>query len=1018
MLGILGILSSIPTYAYSGTEEYSEVNGEEKNAERSVGNSRGSVIGGYLELWDTNQNEPHDGIIGDGDGTSFYVGTDNQYLRLYLKCLYTGQYLRYINTTLIRGSELTEILTIVNGVYQRTYVSENDITYFYYYFDIHNNAQIKSYQLSLKVEIYAIDSNGKGHKITETMTFKIQLSTRIQATGANYNSLKVHAVDKERKILPLYSGSKNQIIAFHQIEIVSGTCTDIEITLTPPTEFTLESKVAKMETLSSNYPSNTDPLWKLLSMGSNYEKPKQYIGSCDVEYKYYGKSIFEKNIKLIFEIDITPFLTYRDQIAESNIGTIKNNAFISNYIIYQGTTSESFSLSFTNTGNIDLKDVEVELYTDDAEFFFKSQYYYDESSHAYKRSYFKSIFFGDVYMDQIVTSTFPIEIVKNLPPGLYSIPIKYKIKYELEGFTDIEVDVADYHEAIVAARADNNKGYQPFLLIHVQEGYDPNDQQEPDVFAFSPTSLQVGKSNVILTVQLSNLENYQLNNVNAQLQVGGDSPLQRLNTKDFLESWISPLEREFTLYSAYDQDHLSSSIYELHYMVDVDSDADPGQYEVPMIINCLDCINNERSTTTKLQLNIQPDPSRFLVTEIYSSTVEPNKDFNLTITVFNSGGSNARNVSLMFNGSSNLFSAESNVKGPKNINKGQEEVFYFKINAGDLEPGSTHSLSFFVTCEDCIGNIRTYDSNPKLTVPIMVKKIDPEFAPKFIISETVSTEIKPNSFFTLKVKLLNSGGSTAKNVRVLFNGSSNLFSAVDNIKSLPTVLKNQEAQFEFRIKAGDVEPGNIYRSSIHVSYEDSKGEQYSFDSNEEQVISLKTEDPEPEGWQINEGLALIVLGIFILIGALLFGLLRTRAERRAGRAGGRERDLESIKGKNGRVNLQATQVQAAGASDTYEKKHGLFGKKPKNIDYSSGQDTAMKYASQQTTTTQTAQTRYQQQIGTGAGAGTAIYNQSPQTTYQQQPQIYQPAQTPYYNGSTTTSTDTQYLPPRQTPRQY
>jgi len=393
-------------------------------------------------------------------------------------------------------------------------------------------------------------------------------------------------------------------------------------------------------------------------------------------------------------------------------------------------------------------------------------------------------------MDETVSGSFPIEIVKDLPPGLYRIPMKYKIKYEIEGFTDIEVEVDDYHEAIIAARSDDNKGYQPFVLINVKEGDDPSDINEPDLFAFSETPLSVGDRNVLLTVELSNLERYQISNVIPELQVGGESPLQKLNSRDPLESWLEPLEKDFILFSA--NDPTNSNTFELHYMLDVSNNIMPGMYTVPIMVSCLDCMNNQRFNTVYLQLNIQPNPPKFLVSEIYASTVKPNEDFNLTLTVFNSGGSDARNVTLMFNGSSNLFSAVSSIKGPEHIKKGEQENFVFKLQASDLEPGSKHTLSFFVTCEDCLGNIQTYDKNPELSIPIMVKKFNPSFAPRFIISETTTTSIKPNSDFTLRVKLLNCGGSTAQNVKVMFNGSSNLFLAEDRMKSLPSISRNQE----------------------------------------------------------------------------------------------------------------------------------------------------------------------------------------------------------------------------------
>jgi hypothetical protein len=259
--------------------------------------------------------------------------------------------------------------------------------------------------------------------------------------------------------------------------------------------------------------------------------------------------------------------------------------------------------------------------------------------------------------------------------------------------------------------------------------------------------------NVKLSIELTNLENYRLNNVNVKIDVGGNSPLQQLNEVDRTPVKINAIEKDFAIYSA--SDPAFSNRYTIHFMVDVYGDATSGVNEVPLTITCLDPFNQERTTLVTVPLNINPIPPRIIVIDASTNDIEPDDTFKLKVRVYNCGGCNAKNVRLLFNGSSNLFTAEKSIQGPKNLNK------------------------------------------------------------------------------------------------------------------------EAEVEFEFNIKAGDVEPGEVYTSSVRLGYEDELGNLISFDDAPEQFITLRVNEPESEEpWTINEGIALVILGLFILASTLIFGIFR------------------------------------------------------------------------------------------------------------------------------------------------
>jgi hypothetical protein len=684
-------------------------------------------------------------------------------------------------------------------------------------------------------------------------------------------------------------------------------------------------------------------------------------------------------VPIKIEIVQTPILTLEGQIDESDIGSTSGGLYESNVQINQATSTKMFSLLFKNDGNVDLKDVDVELFTDDAAYFFKSNFYYDEGEYASKRSFGNIIKLGDLYKGQIVKREFSADMILNLPPGLYRIPIKYSAQYNTGGLVDIDLDVGDYHEEIVEARSKYNEGYDPFLLVDVKEGDGYQDYNEPDLLAVSNTKLRPGMRNVQLTVELTNLENYKIISVNPMIESGSSSPIKALNAINDTLMKINSIESDFIMYGA--NDPTFTNKYTVHYYVDVDPEADPGLHDIPIIVTCYDTFNQVRVTTVYVSINIEPIPPRFIISNAQTDEINPNDNFTLTVDVFNSGGSDAMNVRLMFNGSSNLFYSKYNVQGPKFIPKNDDAQFSFKVTTGELEPGQTYICSLYACYEDEMGNFNNYNPNCQLTIPLHVQNEDPLFAPRFIITDTITNDIKSGNVFTLKVKVMNCGGSDANNVRLMFNGSTNLFSVDENIQSTTILRKSQETEFIFRVKAGDVHPGTTYTSSIYVSHEDSDGKYHGFNANPEQFIALRAKEKEQDVLAINEGFALVILALFILIGAIIVGMARARASKH-----GRSASEGVV---NGRVPAPKTTGSKAG-------KFGGWGKKKSNVIEMTGTPY---------------QAPAQQQVPVAPQAAQPTYTQAPypQAPIDNMPQV---------GAGTVPEAGTPYYPPQDPQQQY
>ena len=873
MLGIFGMLNAT---SEAPPQDVKQNSTEDVQRTRSI-EPRSTTIGKYLTLT-YSSGQVHDGNYGDGDGYHFFLNTQHWGFRIYLKNIdYDDYYIDQTNTTLKRGAGVGSEITITQPYYNiSSNIYPGNVRFFDYNLEIGTFAKIDKYQLVINVEFTVFDENDQYVDRAGKIYIYLHLESRMR-TGYGGEKITLEATDKDYNYEEFYSGAKNQLIRIPYVYSQSSTLYDVTFTLDLPSSFELASEEASISQLDVGTYVD-DPLWRLDSAGAIDAVPQDIVGLFDVTYHINTIAHTETDLLITLKIEKTPIVNIHNQIDETDIGTMSGDKYISNLEIYQGTTTETFPITFTNEGNIDLKDVEVELYTENAVYFFKSNFYYDENANSYKRPYGTTVELGDVSTGVSVTRQFSTEVIKNLPPGLYRIPLRYSAKY-VQGIFDVNFNVFEYHDDIMAARDIYNQGFTPFILVYVKEGDDENDMTEPDLLASSGTYLKPGMRSVKVSVELINLEYYQLNNVNADIDVGYPSPLQLLDEQNRTPRKVNALERDFIINA--------TSKFTVNFLVDVYNDAISGVYEVPITIYCLDPFNQERTTTVNVPLTINPIPPEFIISEMTTTNIVPNSNFTLRVKVYNCGGADAEKVMMMFNGSSTLFSAVENVQGPQYIMKDNEWEYTFQLRAGEVEPGATYTASVLMSYEDPAGNSYPFDSNTRLSIPLYVKKPEPPKLPKFIVTDVSTKDIKPNANFTLAIKIYNAGESSGTNVRVMFNGSSNLFSARGSIQGPKFILKSEEAQYDFIIETGEIEPGKTYFTSICISYEDSDGNLHPFDQSNEHLIELhaKEEVIEPEviikevkdeTFEIDLGVAVVLLGLFILISVLLFAIIRVK----------------------------------------------------------------------------------------------------------------------------------------------
>lgn len=721
---LIGTLGAV----YTGSDTASgETNYSSENGPSSTRTSRvDTELYGTIQLWDDYYNQEHDGVYGDGspgDYYDYFLGTNNNHIRIYLKNIDVDGNLEDITTTFKTTSDSADLFTITNSDDFYSWIPSGSYARFDFDFDVENDGEMTIHEVELQIDYTYVDGTGGRSDHSGSIYFFIKTITRINAPS-NGESLMLTGMNSNGNTISIYSGTQDKFLTFSSIRSFTGTLEDVRFDLSLP-GFTLGGTTTTIDSIDTGY-GNDEPLWELISAGSNTKEAKDHTGTLKITYDNNGQTITESKVPVVVTVVRTPFVNMVGQKAESEIGEKSGNEYLSNFQIYQGTTSETFSLKFKNDGNIDLKDVQVELFTDNAAYFFKSNFYYDESNQAYERSYGNYIEFGDIKYGQTVEKSFSTEVIKNLPPGLYKIPFTYTAKYNTGEFYDVTFDVYDYHSGIVSARSSDNDGYLPFLLLEVKEGDNADDKTEPDMMAMANTYLQPGMKSVQLPVELTNLENYRLNSVNVEIAAGGTSPIASYSSSNGSTMNIKAQEKDFTIYGA--NDMVYSNKQTVTFFVDINKNAPTGVTEVPITLTCLDPFNQERTTTVMLPLNINPIPPGFIVSDVTTTDIGANGQFTLTLKVYNCGGSDARNVQVMFNGSSNLFSAKEAIMGPKSVDMEEEAEFVFTIFTNEIEPGHMYTPSVIISFEDDIGNTYPFESGNAQTLNLRAKTevIEPE----------------------------------------------------------------------------------------------------------------------------------------------------------------------------------------------------------------------------------------------------------------------------------------------------
>ncbi len=656
----------------------------------------------------------------------YYLGDKSTSITVYFENGYDNDvWFDSIEQCYINISSTDPIFNVVDGDGSQRWFDYGEQISETYYFDIENSGSL-GYGNKITVKAQYVRVNDVGEKRIDSgsliLDLKIRSGIRAQA-GAEQN-FEVHALTESNSYMKLYAGAK-----FQKIEVILytevNTLDDVEATLSaPPEDIEIESGTEKamVDSLSwskSMYwridvADNADP--GIYTTGSIKFKYVRTYGNADPSDDVTINEPSQSNI-VTYIIDYTPVLSPPED------NEFKNT----NYEIEQKVdTSQKINVDFRNTGNVGLRNLEVTLDLDNAQYIRPLGFFYDERDWADQSGFGLTQTLDDLPVGDQEQIQFEFFADPSVPPGKYLVPLTYTGYYYDDGSTGQStgfVQTSNYEfETIEYAIEQSSRG--PYIYISVVDS-------SIDISAKSTTTLVPGSSNIPIYVTLENQENYDFTGVKVYLEASGTTPILMPGDTAGTADKLDP-EEVGTLWA--------SSSTTVAFIADVDANAVGGLYDVNLYVTGFDELKNEYTLGSedaivkKVQLRVVSIPPDFVITKVTTTPIKPGKSFTLSLSIRNSGGSDASNVYVLFNGTSNLFEAENAVLGPYPLVKeNNAQTLTFNLKAGDIEPGSTYAVQIMLSFKDPEGSeVRFNDASPlTLTLRAEPEKEEDEFSIDF-----------------------------------------------------------------------------------------------------------------------------------------------------------------------------------------------------------------------------------------------------------------------------------------------
>jgi hypothetical protein len=629
----------------------------------------------------------------------YYLGDKDASITVYLENIYDNDpnwWDDSIEQCYVNITSTDPVFTVTDGTGSERSFDEGQMMSETYYFDIENTGTLGyGNKITIRAQYVTVDDLGEKTYVSGTMTLDLKLSSGIRSQAGSEQNFEAQALSELNNPMKLYAGAtfqKIRVIIYTNV----GEISNVEATISSlPADLEIESGTEK--SMADTIYGSKAMYWRIdvaidaepgfyTTGGMRFKYTRTY-GTSDTSDDVTINEPFISNI-VTFAIDYTPL-----------ISPPEDNEFVANSIdlTQKDDTSKKVNVDFSNTGNVDLRNIEVTLDLDNAQFIRPLGFYYDESAWATQMGYGLTQTIDDLPVGDNEQISFTFFANPSLPPGKYLVPVTYEAYYYDDGSTGsstgfVQTSNVEF-ETIETATQGSTRG--PYIFIEVTDA-------SIDITAKSTSTLVPGSRNIPIYVSLENGESYDFTGVKVYLEAGGTTPIRKPGDTTGTETKLEPEEIG---------SFIGGMSTTLNFIADVDPDAVGGLYDVNVYITGFDELKNEYTLdgddkiTKEVQLRVVSIPPSFVITSVETTAVKPGGTFTLSVTLRNSGGSDASDLKVLLNASSNLFLATNAVMGPYPLVKvDANQALTFEVKAGDIDYSEMYYVDILLSYKDPEGN--------------------------------------------------------------------------------------------------------------------------------------------------------------------------------------------------------------------------------------------------------------------------------------------------------------------------
>ncbi|MGA1873947.1 MAG: hypothetical protein ACMUHY_09795 [Thermoplasmatota archaeon] len=705
---------------------------------------------------------------------------------------------------------------------------------------------------------------------SSTVTFERTFEIRSYLVGDGWPEYSFYAFDEYFNTETLYSGARNERFGMRSTYSNSGTLTEIQATLSfPGIPIVIRDPVLLFQEMVSMIAWNIDVPKDLA--------PGTYSVQLQLQYERNGVPIVESAVSYEFEVEFTPLL----MPPEFNDLSSPFATF------YQKNLPTTLEVPFTNEGNVDLYDIVVSLDTSNTRYVKNGMYWVDENSNGNVRIEDMEFSIGSIPVGGSGVATFDmLNFLPRLPPGLYKIPIDYYALYYDDGSTGNSPgemvsgywDEKGYYqhryilEDIEFPYSGDN--HMPYLLIRIMD-----DPEGPDITGYidSGNNPYPGTVNRYMRLRVENHEMFYFYNLEYRIHIDDGSPFDHPYAHDnHTGTTLPPIYRG----GLSETSGTGVSTDSFYFYANIREDAMPGINYFKVYVEGVNEWNEPFNQTFHAYITISSRQPRFQEINVDVGDILDDRSVEVTAEIQNMGLGGARNLSCYFDYSSSGYISTDPPAFMGDIGPGDSFFYTFHVKPDGsrryLDGG--YSGTVYFSYYDDLGEFVELYSGTSMNLRFDVY----EKLPDIRIVDVDAPLVDRDKEFTVKVMIMNFGGSTAEGLEIMLPYDSNQFRILEGAEqSIGDLDPKGTTVLEFRMKAQDeISDGTTYTFYIYFSYTDVQGRSRTFGEAPNDGFSIRIKDRvipsqtqtvvKDDGVLISDGAGSFLLGIMILIAVIVF----------------------------------------------------------------------------------------------------------------------------------------------------